>query len=376
MALNDVKFVVKKGGLNRLAPSQDSVSALMFAVAIPAAFGTAKIKAYTTLVDLEADGVVETNVTYAVAWYHCREFWRMAPGQQLYVSFTATHDELRAFSNGNVRLIGQTVATTGEVTSVAQAAATAWTAAHAPVQLVVGLEQVSAPVMSSIADAAALNAPNVSVVVFGSNTGKAPALATAIAKPYIPATGTVLGLMAAARVNESIMWVEKFNMADGAEFETTRLADGAVPTESLLTALDTKRYLLGRKHVGISGTFMNDSHTATLATDDMANIESNRTLQKARRLVRAALLPKLGAPVYVDGTTGKLEPGVVAEFEAIAEAGLQALLQGGEVSALDVYINPNQNILSTGLLQVDVRIVPVGTARNIVVTIGLTLKLA
>jgi hypothetical protein len=375
MALNDVVFTIKKGGLNRQAPSQDSISALMFAVAAPAAYAGAKAKAYTNLADLEADGVIQTNATYAVAWYQCREFFRIAPGEQLYVAFNATHDELRAASGGAIRLIGQNVATTGEVTSVAQAAATAWAAAHAPIQMVVGLDQVSAPVMATIADAATLNAQNVSVVVFGSNSGLAPALATSITKPYIPAVGAVLGAMALARVHESIAWVEKFNLSDGSELETVRLADGAVPTDSILTALDTKRFIVGRKHVGIGGTYLNDSHTATTATNDFAMIETNRTVQKARRLVRSALLPALGRPILVEPTSGKLEAGVVAEIEAIAEAGLQPLLQGGEVSGLYVYINPNQNILSTSVLNVDVRIVPIGIARNITVTIGVALKL-
>ena len=44
-----------------------------------------------------------------------------------------------------------------------------------------------------------------------------------------------------------------------------------------------------------------------------------------------------------------------------------------EISGFNVNINPNQNVLSTGILNVTVELVPVGVARNIIITIGFAL---
>jgi hypothetical protein len=375
MPLNDITFLVKGGGLARQAPGEDHVSALLFAIAAPAAYSGAKMKSYTGLTDIEADGIIETNATYAVAWYQAREFYRIAPGATLWMAFNATYPELLTGTSGKLRQIGTTVATLTDVTSVLQAAATTWATSHAPVQFVAGFEPVATANLTTIASADTLNAPNVSVVLFGSHVGKGAALATSTSKAYISAIGAVLGAIAAASVHESIAWVQKFNLSDGVELETVRVADGTVPTDSVLNGLNDKRYIVGRKHIGIAGTYLNDSHAATVATSDYAMLESTRTVNKARRLLRTAMLPRLNSPVLIDATSGKLDSGTVAELEALGLTGLQAMLQAGEVSGIDVYVNPDQNVLSTGQLQIEVRIVPVGVARNIRITIGLTLKL-
>ena len=78
-------------------------------------------------------------------------------------------------------------------------------------------------------------------------------------------------------------------------------------------------------------------------------------------------------PVNADGT---LQAQVVGELQAKAVAGLSPMSQAGEVSALAVYIDPTQNVVSTSVLAVEVRLVPVGVGRQITVNLGLTTKLS
>ncbi len=197
------------------------------------------------------------------------------------------------------------------------------------------------------------------------------ALADDLTLPYIPAVGAVLGAIALAKVHESIAWVEKFNLSDGNELEVIRLADGNDnPTDATLSALNTKRYLVLRKHVGISGSYLNDSHTATAPTGDFAFIEANRTIQKARREIRKYLLPQLNSPLTVDSDTGKLAPGTIRYFETLTSKPLDIMQAAAEFSGYGVFVNPDQDVLSTSILQIQVKIVPRGVARNISVLIG------
>ena len=47
----------------------------------------------------------------------------------------------------------------------------------------------------------------------------------------------------------------------------------------------------------------------------------------------------------------------------------------GELSAYEVIINASQNVVSTGQLQITVKLVPVGVAREIVINLGFVPKL-
>lgn len=369
--LNDVTFQVLQGGLGRQAEGEDHISAIMFAgVSAPSAYDGAKCKAFNDIEQVKTDGITEGHATYGKAFYHASEFFRIAPGATLWLCFSATYAEMNLAAAGKIRQVGVFFSTFSDLTSVHQAGATALANEHAPIQVLAGYEG-TALTLSTAADQGINTAPNVSVLLAGDGGGAGAALAESLSIPYIPAVGAVLGAMSKANVHESIAWVERFNLSDGLELETIRLADGNDnPTTATLSALNTKRYLVFRKHIGISGTYLNDSHTSVTATSDFATIELNRTIQKARREIRKVFLPDLNGPLTVDGTTGKLAPGTVKYFENKAARPMNVMQAAGEVSAFGVYVNPNQNVLSTSILQVQVKIVPRGVARNIVVNIG------
>lgn len=370
MPLNDVTFSVLQGGLGRTSAGEDHISGILFDLVSPVALSGAKGKAYGDLDSVVADGMTEGHATYGEVYYHAREFFRLAPGSTLWLFFQATYAEMNTLSAGKLRQLGVFFDTFGDLVSVHQAGVTALTALHAPLQVLAGYQGV-ALTLGSVADQGINNAPQVSVLLAGDGDGDGAALADDLSVPYIPAVGAVLGAMAKASVHESVAWVEKFNLSDGNELEVIRLADGNDnPTNSTLSALNDKRYLVLRKHVGISGTYLNDSHTATDETGDFAYIEANRTIQKARREIRRFLLPQLNAPLTVDGDTGKLAPGSVRFFENLAARPLNQMQSAGEVSAFGVFVNPDQNVLSTSTLQIQVKIVPRGVARNITVLIG------
>lgn len=372
MALNDVTFQIVQG-LGRQVENADGITALLFSGSAPAGYDGAKLLAFYAIEDLEAAGVTEGHATYGHAWYQAREFWRINPGGKLWVGFGITYpsDLLAAPVNGEVRLVGILFSDFATLATTWQAGANTAATQHAPHSIIAGYFSTSTPlVISGAADQGLSTNPNVSVLVAGPGAGAGAELAADLGAAYVPALGAVLGAAALASVHESIAWVEKFNLSDGVDLDVIRLADGADnPSISTITGLDTKRYLVLRKHTGIAGTYLTDSHTSTAASNDLAYLEAVRTIDKARRGIRTALLPKLSGPLAVD-SGGKLSPGTASYFESLTGAPLATMQSAGELSDYGVYIDPGQNVLATSTLTVQVKLVPRGVARAIVVRIG------
>ena len=384
MALNDVKFVTTAGGLGRLPAEKDHVSAIIISLAAtPAGWtsdGTPLGKKYLSLDEAEADGIVEGSANFGLLWYFIREFFRMAGAAELY-AIDAAHGTFNAqavfnMSGGEIRQVYYHTATAfaGIATMVGtvQTFCTALANLYAPCVALTNVIDNATAVTGSIADLRALNSPDVSVLIGGDGSGLGFDIATDLSNDYTPAGGTVLGLLARAKVHENIGWVAPFNVQQGADFDTVILADGQeVPNVAAATldTINTRGYLFLRKHTGIAGAYLNDSHAATAATSDFAYIENNRTIQKAKRNIRAALLPTLNSPLTVN-PDGTLSADTVKFFENLASRPLERMQAAGELSNFRVIIDPAQDVLATSTLALTVKLQPRGVARTITVTIG------
>lgn len=382
MALNNISFTVSQGGLGRLDANADNVSAMMFALAPPStpAWPSNKFKRFANIEEVKAAGITKGHATLGQVYYQAAEFFRMAPGAILWIGLNATlptYTELFQATAGAVRQIGVTFSTFTDLNTVHQTGVNTLIGLQAPAIVIAGYQPSTATTLSTIQDLTALTASaQVSVIAAGDGAGDGALLASALSLPYIPALGAVLGAVASAKVSDDIAWVGKFNFSNGYELETIRLPDGLNnPTVTTLEGLDTKRYIVFRKIVGVPGTYANDSHTVSaVSNNDYAYLENNRTMQKARRLLYRTLISDLNGPLSVDGTTGKIAPASIGYFEGkVQSAVLTPLLQANEVSAASVWIDPDQNVLSTSKLIVVVRLVPVGVARSIEINIGFAL---
>ena len=247
----------------------------------------------------------------------------------------------------------------------AQVQADAAYADYMPFEVLIEGKGFAAVVSAGVSDAedlADFGASNVSVVV---------AMDVAAAGTYLntAAVGMALGAISRAKVSENIAWVEQFNLA-GAGFSKAGFVGGEeVKTQGALETLNSKRYVFARTHTGLPGVYFNDSHTATLGTSDFAYVESNRTINKAARLLRTALLPKLNSPILVNDA-GQLAPSVTKGFETLCRAALEGMVSNQEVSVFDVFVDPSQDILATSELRIKAEVTPVGTARKIIVDLG------
>lgn len=373
--LNDVVINKLSGGLGRRSPEQDMISGLLIDRDSTAEFPVDKVFRLASLEDAAKLGITEQNDGNGQsAFYQVQQFFRINPSGDLYIMAT-TGDSYAAIvrkamdmqekANGNIRQMGIISSQPTEFSQTAAAIRIAKEQTdlaykdYMPFEIILEGKGFEFENAESLKD---FNAENVSVVI-------AMDYEKATTYPDSAAVGLALGTLSKAKVSENIAWIEKFNLT-GNGFSKPAFV-GGVEIKSLgdLRTLNDMRYIFTQTHTGLSGVYFNDSHTCTTGTSDFAYIENNRTINKATRLLRTALLPKLASPVLVD-IDGKLPQSVSKSFEDLCRNALEGMVSNQEVSAFDVYVDPKQNILATSELKVKAEITPVGTARKITVDLG------
>jgi hypothetical protein len=110
-----------------------------------------------------------------------------------------------------------------------------------------------------------------------------------------------------------------------------------------------------------------------VATDDAYSISNRRVLDKASKIAFNECIQFLKSNVPVDPATGKLALGFCATIQdAIRLSGKTQMVDNGECSDFRVFVDPNQNVVATSKLTVQVRVVVNGIARTIVSQVALT----
>jgi len=395
MALNDVTFNRGQGGLGRPLAGEDHISGLIGYVATgslpgPNFTATDRIKVVYSLEGAEALGIVQGTAALAAIWYHISEFFRMQPKGVLYVALYDSAivsmdviEDVQNFSDGKIRQIAVFDPTVLPVLTIEdlstnvgalQTKCTLLESEHKPIQVLYTMNLTGVD-LADLPDLRTFAKKNVSVVI-GEDAGGIAATLTST-NVSVSCIGAVLGAVSAAKVNENIGWVSKFDFAGGGQLTTPAFSTAVLVKDtatSQLDSLNTYHYIFLRQHVGLAGTFANDSYTTDVDTSDYATIENNRTIDKAVRGVRTLLLPHLNSPLLVNAD-GTLTEDTVGFFTNEAGRALEQMERNEEVSAFAVTIDPTQNVLSTSTLEINIKVIPVGVARQIQVNIGFTVKI-
>ena len=429
--LNDVVINKLSGGLGRRNPEQDMVSGLLFSGEETSSLKFDKIQRLASLEDAEALGITENyDINGQSAYYQIQQFFRMNPSGDLYVMLVDTElysdtvkkaMSMQEKANGNIRQMAiifsgeTTFAQTKDALAIAQEQADLAYTDYMPFEIILEGKGFDVAVEADSPSLALLNSENVSVVIamdaekafeqklIQQDTNKVYTLKSG--EELVPsqsssdiynvrdadglkkdgsvvlefvfqesykntaAVGLALGALSKAKVSENIAWIEKFNLTGNGFAKPGFVGGKEIKSLGDLRTLNEKRYIFTQTHTGLAGVYFNDSHTCTTGTSDFAYIENNRTVNKATRLLRTALLPKLASPVLVD-IDGKLPQSVSKSFEDLCRNALEGMVANQEVSAFDVYVDPKQNILATSELKVKAEITPIGTARKIMVDLG------
>lgn len=185
------------------------------------------------------------------------------------------------------------------------------------------------------------------------------------------------GMISKAAVSQNAgELIEGFNLTDSSNKAFIKAGlSGGQPiedySEEALDMLDEKGYVFAAPVSGLAGFWINDTHTCDAITSDYAYVENNRTIKKAIKLTRTALLPRVKSRFYVDESTGQLRGEDIKELEGLSKEAMRPILISGDISGgIDAYINPEQNLLATSELIVNITFIPVAIGRKITLRIG------
>ncbi|MDW8302858.1 MAG: DUF2586 family protein [Bacteroidia bacterium] len=391
MPLPNVNVSVIGGGLGQVEPNQDGVAWLIVGGVSTPSWNENKINLITSLQEAEdVLGITKTNNPLAFA--HIYDFYTLAgSGAKLYLTllpdgwasnYTDVGNTLNLLKNQvpeSVRLIGispadgQNTFTQGIRQSVIGFIATAnifaseRCAQYKPTSVILDGFSIDMSESNYRNLKGASEMKYVSVVL--SHTPSLIDNNVEHGHDLNACVGLVLGRLAKIPVQRNLGRVKDGDLLQTNAYLNTDLIE-TVP-DSKLQELHEKGYIFMRKHVGLPGYYFNDDTTCTPATSDFNSIARVRVIEKARRIVRSTLLPYLLDEVEIDPETGRLSASFVKEMQAVVENALDLqMTTNNEIISNRCVIDPKQNVLATNKIDVVVKIIPFGYAKQIEVTVS------
>jgi len=324
-----------------------------------------------------------------VMHYHVSEYFRMNPNGNLYLGifvepvsldFQEVSDMQTVTANGEIRQCGvyqiKDVYSATQV-NLLQGVYDALYALHQPMQIILQAEISGTADISTLTTLQALDDENVSVVIAQDGNNLGNDLYVALGKS-VGSVGTFLGKVSAIPVQRSPGQVSDGNLATGTELQVPAYANGtllrSIPKNQQTNLAVSKSYTAFTTYIGATGTYWQDSPTAVVATSDYHFIQNNRVIDKAGRDVRTALLPLLMSDLVVNDD-GTLVIQTINTFTTAASSALQGMQTALEISSFKVTVDPEQNVISTSVIEVSCIIVPIGTAREIRVPLSFALNI-
>ena len=389
MPMPGLNITIQNGGLNTAAVSESSYSGyISYNNNYASLTGTTTVSgtcvALGSIFDAQNAGFNTTGFT--LEYFHITEFFSN-PNGYLFVMIApsgATSNQfnevltLQNFANGEIRQLAVKVNTplsTNDITTL-QSQATYLQNIHAP--LVIYYEANTwGTSISSLSNLRNLNAPNVlcSIGQDGSNNGYNLAVSTGKSAGCL---GALLGFSSKS-ISDNIGWIGGYDFTTiNGGYQTVYIGNQQVSNISrgTLNNLNDFGYAFLKKEVGLGSTTLNDMPSASvLANNDYAYIPNNKVVNECSRGVYTFVLPFVNSTIPLN-TDGTIKYSTVKNIENTAGLGLQPLVLSGDISNYNVYINPSQNIVSTGILNITISILPNSYSRTINVSIGLVTKLS
>ncbi len=388
------------GGLNRRTPTNDGVALLVVGSAVATSgLDLKKIVRLLTTKNAEDIGITPSydDTNNILAHYHIDEFFRLSPDGTLYLLLddgTLTDAELETLirENNDIKFFG-VVRNSNTAVNLAteiqryQTICNNLRTDHIQVDgaLIEGNQFNVNTLISAYDDLREQNADKVSVVI-----AQDPVI-RALKTEYEThaAVGSVLGMLSVRKVNENLGSVDiqrkpvlrkgdiDYPLTDPARkrFLKGALQNG-VEVDGLSEAerkdLTAKGYIYAGSYVGYAGVFFNNAPTCAKISSDYAFIENNRVWNKAARLIRNALMPRIKGNLLKDTQTGFIRSIEATEMEALALRSLEVMISAEEVSGADVYLDPNQQIDENTPLVIKVQLTINNIIHEIDIDLGLT----
>lgn len=386
--LEGVSVEKLQGGLNRLASGTDDHVALVVtglpADAVATAINnTGKGKAITSVYEAEQLGIdvaydANNNLTIHA---DIVDFFRLAPEATLYLFNDVTAANLTTFLNHNKEIKGFAYSTdfvdvAGMVAAInaQQTIVNDLAAQNRFIDFVVlgfnGQDDFTQDLME-------LDAPNVSVTI-----------ACRLADGVV-AMGAPLGMIAVRQVNENLGSLDiiskpsskrgtvDYSLTDSVlgvwlNVYTTAGNDVESLNGALFQGILDKGYIAVGSYEGYPGYFLSNSHTCIAESSDFAYIENNRTWNKAARIIRVTLLPKVKGTVKKDPVTGFIAPTTASSWKALMDKALEQMVIDDEISGFETQIDYKQVVNAANPVIVQASVVADGIVHEFKVQVGLT----
>lgn len=392
--------LLSNGKLGKISPSEDGVSLLVISgVAVAGKFALGDVLGpYVQLEDAVDDGIDAaydtTNTTKA--YKHIADFYQEAPkGTKLYVMVVAKTQTLTntclntntttglkkalVAAEGAIKLVGLTFTPDPSYTPTfdGQLEADLFTAItnlktlwneeftlKRPFRAIAEGRNWQGAVATTKDLRASATTPdaNMVAIMIGNDNSVGGTYAS---------VGLALGRAAAVKVNRNIGRVKNGPILS---LGTPGLSNGALLstlTDTQQDSMNDKGYVFFRKHVGKSGSYFNDDHTACPLTDDYSQLLLGRVIDKIVRIVHTKNTDEILDEIEIDPLTGKMDISTVKHYQDIIEEEVNKQMGGSkkEIASIEVFIDPDQNVNATSKIVEVAKAVPHGTNRKMETTV-------
>ena len=341
----------------------------------------------TSLDDLANQGITETD--NAFAYRQVREFYDEAgPATQLYLMLVASTMKIDDIANytttnsakvlldyaaGKIKLLG-IMTNDAEVYSSAPpdtahginadvfnaatkmaTLASNYFEAQKPFRAVIGGTSYSGTV-GSLTDITAGSTNNrTSILIGDTESGSTACL------------GLLIGRLSSIPVQRKVSRVRTGSLSNTEAYIGTTSVESAGED---LTVIAQKGYITFKTYPNVSGYFFSGDDTCSATTDDYHFISRGRVIDKAHILTYATFVQEVDDEVPVN-TDGTLDAGFCKWLsQQIVNQINNTMTSNKEISSVNCFIDPAQNILSTNQLNIVLRITPVGYATDIEISLG------
>ena len=385
MALPKVLFNIAKDGLGRSADIQKTTGLIVTGVTVSTKVALGKSYQIFSLKEAITLGISETENPFA--YKHIKAFYEQAPtGTPLWLmlvsdatTMTAVLDKdgvfaptLIADAKGAIRVLGVVKKATSSETITAGLDADVQTAVAKGQALAEHFEKKYMP-FRIIVSGNSWNGKVADLTNFSENElNKVACLIANDDKEKDAAIGLFLGKITKIPVQRKIHRVK-----DGSVLPLVAYFTDGTTIDSKADqwdALDDKGYIFFRTFVGRSGYYFSGDNTLTKPTDDFKSLCNGLVMDKAMLLSYGVLVEELSDEVLLS-EDGSIHPAIIKSWQTKLESTLQSqMVSQGELSAVQISIDPTQRVLQTGKVVIAIRLLPVGYADFIEVNIGFTTK--
>ena len=179
--------------------------------------------------------------------------------------------------------------------------------------------------------------------------------------------GLLLGVVSSIPVQRKISRVRTGALTNINAYVGSETVEAA---GSALEVVSGKGYVTFTTYPNVSGYFFSGDPMCTATTDDYCMLARGRVIDKAHILAYTTFVQEVDdeVPVNADGT---LDSGFCKWLEQqIVNQVNNTMTANKEISNVNCFIDPAQNILSTNQLNVVLKITPVGYASDIEISLG------